>query len=240
MLIGLNALETTRFGIGAARVIDVSADLEAIDAAAKAQAVKLLSCRLDVGNLHRVHALEAAGYQLMDTLVYCGRPLANSPSPRQLPDEVTCRPAKAIEAGAVGAIARVAFAGYMGHYHADSRLENTAADAVYVQWAETSTEQTSAKAPVLLAELNGQVAGFVALRRNSRKQAEIVLNAVHPDCQGRGLYTALVAYALDHAKAQGDVSMIVSTQINNYAVQRVWTRLGFIHEKSLYTFHKWL
>ena len=33
--------------------------------------------------------------------------------------------------------------------------------------------------------------------------------------------------------------LIVSTQINNYGVQRVWARLGFIHERSTYTFHKW-
>ena len=33
--------------------------------------------------------------------------------------------------------------------------------------------------------------------------------------------------------------MIVSTQINNYTVQRAWVRLGFLHYRSFYTLHKW-
>jgi hypothetical protein len=33
--------------------------------------------------------------------------------------------------------------------------------------------------------------------------------------------------------------MITSTQLNNYAPQKIWSRLGFRHERSIYTFHKW-
>jgi hypothetical protein len=33
--------------------------------------------------------------------------------------------------------------------------------------------------------------------------------------------------------------MLISTQITNVAVQKVWTRLGFEPSRSYYTFHKW-
>ena len=76
-------------------------------------------------------------------------------------------------------------------------------------------------------------------KNDNTEEFEIVLNAVHPAAQGKGVYTALVRAALLLAKDAGARRMIVSTQINNYAVQRVWTRLGFFHSSSLYTFHKW-
>lgn len=33
--------------------------------------------------------------------------------------------------------------------------------------------------------------------------------------------------------------MVVSTQITNLAVQKVWVRLGFEPYRFYYTFHKW-
>lgn len=239
MLIELNDLETTRFGIVAAKVIDATASPEAIAAAAHAKGVQMLTVRVDVSDLPRVHALEAAGYQLMDTLVYYRRELTELPPTRQLANEVTLRQATPKDAASVAKLVREAFAGYVGHYHADPRLADTAADAAYVEWAETSTARVSLETPVLLAEIAETAAGFLTLRRNSPDEMEIVLNAVDPANQGQGLYTALVAAALPLSRETGAERIITSTQINNYAVQRVWSRLGFFHCRSCYTLHKW-
>ena len=240
MLVELNNLETNRFGIIAARVIDVSASPEAIAAEAHAKGVQMLTIRVDVSDLPRVHALEAAGYQLMDTLVYYSRDLVDLPATRQSVNGVTLRQATPADTVSVGKLAREAFAGYIGHYHADPRLNDAAADAAYVEWAENSTERVSGDAPVLLAEVAGRVSGFLTMRRNSPDEMEIVLNAVGPESQGKGLYTALVSESLSIARELGAGAVIISTQINNYAVQRIWARLGFFHVRSLYTFHKWM
>lgn len=239
MPIELNALETNRFGIVAAKVVDLTASPQAIADAAHSKGVKMLTVRVEVGDLPRVHALEAAGYQLMDTLVYFGRSLDDLPQTRPLVEGVTLRRAGPEDAIAVGEVACAAFAKYMGHYHADPRLDIDAADAAYVEWAESSARSASDVAPVMLAERDGQVAGFLTMRRNSPDEFEIVLNAVHPESQGCGLYAALVASSLITSWEAGVASVISSTQINNYAVQRVWSRLGFCHYRSSYTFHKW-
>lgn len=239
MPIELNALETSRFGIVAARVVDVTASPEAIAAAAYAKGVQMLTVRVDVSNLPRVHALEAAGFRLMDTLVYYRRDLADLPSTRRLADGVTIRQATPADVASVASVAREAFSGYVGHYHADPRLNDTEADSAYVEWAEMSTRRGSSDAPVLLAEIAQAVAGFLTLRRNSPDEMEIVLNAVGPENQGKGLYAALVAASLSLSRKAGAERIISSTQINNYAVQRIWARLGFLHFKSVYTFHKW-
>lgn len=240
MPIEINALETARFGIIAARIIDAQATPDEIDAASRDKDVQMLTVRIEASDLTRVHAFEAAGYQLMDTLVYYGRSLDDLPPKRAEPEGISCRKGLAQDAEAVARVAHVAFAGYMGHYHSDPRLDPAAADAAYVEWAKNSTVHTSPTAPVFVAENDGQIVGFITLRHNSEDGIEIALNAVQPDQQGQGLYEVLLAYTLNHAHLTGARRVMISTQINNYAVQRVWSRLGFIHERSLYTFHKWV
>jgi ribosomal protein S18 acetylase RimI-like enzyme len=240
MPIELNALETARFGIIAAHVTDVGASTEAIDAAARDKGVQMLTARIPVSDLSRVHDFEAAGYRLMDTLVYFTRGLGDLPPRLNSPEGLSIRLASPEDAGAVGRVARSGFAGYMGHYHADPQLERSAADAAYVEWAETSTARTVISAPVLVSESNGNIIGFLTLRTNSPDEMEIVLNAVNPAFQGRGTYGALVSEAMALACATGCSRLITSSQINNYRAQRVWVRLGFFHSRSVYTFHKWL
>lgn len=239
MPIELNELETNRFGIVAARVTDVGAGPEAIDAAAGYKGVQMLTARIPASDLSRVHDFEAAGYRLMDTLLYYTRDLCDLPPRLTPPEGLSCRSATSEDAEAVGRVARAGFSGYMGHYHADPRLQRAAADAAYVEWAVTSTARTLAAAPVLVAESNGRAMGFLTLRTNNSDEMEIVLNAVEPAFQGRGAYGALVIEALVLASARGCSRMITSTQINNYRVQRIWGRLGFLHSLSFYTFHKW-
>jgi len=239
MPIELNALESARFGIIAARVIDPGARPEAIEAAALDMRVQLMTVRIPVSDLARVHAFEAAGYRLMDTLVYYRRDLDHLPPKWTLPAEISCREAAHEDSGNVASVARAGFTGYLGHYHADPRLDSAAADAAYVEWAESSTVNASPATPVLVAETAAKTVGFLTLRQNTPEEMEIVLNAVDPAFQGRGIYGSLVSEALELAKSRGSSRVITSTQINNYAVQRVWSRLGFCHEQSMYTFHKW-
>lgn len=240
MPIELNEVETARFGIVAAKVIDFTASPETIAAAAQAKGVQLVTVRIDVADLPRVHALEASGYQLMDTLVYYSRALDNFPGLSPSPAGEVLRKATATDAHAVGQVAQAAFAGYLGHYHADPRLSSVAADAAYVEWAETSVRTCNASRPALVALHSDRVVGFLTLRLNIKSEIEIVLNAVHPEVQRMGIYGRLIEQGMAAGREVGCTRVIVSTQINNYAVQRVWARLGFFLSDGLYTFHKWL
>lgn len=245
--IELNRLETDRFGVRVANVIDTSADISAINFAAKANSIQMLSVRVETSNLNRVHQLEADGYQLMDTLVYyehngiSGQKVYHPTKP--LPEDFEIRLVVPEDADAVADVARAAFAGYLGHYHSDPRLDNDASDAAYVEWAETSIRAVTAARPALLALRGGAVCGFLTLRLNVAdtgvSTAEVVLNAVQPDARRGGIYARLVAQAMELCSTLLVERLIVSTQINNYAVQKVWSRLGFEPYRSLYTFHKW-
>lgn len=243
MVLVLNDLETRRFGVVCARIDGQGAqwpDLREVNREAEAQGVAMISTRVDAGALDRVHALEDDGYRLMDTLVFYRRSLKNLPPLRPLPEYVNIRLATPDDASAVENVARAGFQGYFGHYHADIRLDNAAADTAYVEWAATSTSQTSTTTPALVALKAEEIAGFITLRLHTAGNNEIVLNAVHPRHQGKGIYTHLLEQALRLCATGPATHVFVSTQINNYNVQRIWSHLGFVHERSCYTFHKWM
>ena len=239
MPIEINALETRRFGLTCAKRTDLSAPLSDVNAAARAQGVQMISTRIAVGDLAQVHALEDDGYRLMDALVYYGRTFDANWSEPQARHDYTLRLASAADADAVAQVSRAAFTGYLGHYHIDLRLDSAQADAAYVEWAENSVRHMSGDDKVMIALDGDTVVGFVALRRNTYEQFELVLNGVHPAYQRLGIYSSLVARALSVAREKDAAEVIVSTQINNYAVQKVWVRLGMHHQSSYYTFHKW-
>jgi len=84
-----------------------------------------------------------------------------------------------------------------------------------------------------------RIVAFATLRRNSAEEGEGVLFGVAPEAQGRGIYRSLMIGAMLWFRTRGTARMVVSTQVTNAAVQKVWTRLGFEPWKSNYTFHKW-
>lgn len=221
----LSDLDTARFGVRIGRATVTT--LEQVDEVAGCCDLAMAIVRCDAADLRLAQAIEDAGGRLCDTLVWFARQLDDL-----LPWPDGVREATEGDRGLLAGIAAAAFAGYGGHYHADPRLDRAAADATYADWARRSIGTVDR---VWVAE----DAGFLTLRRNGPDETEIVLNAVRPDRQRQGLYARLVRAALAWSDQAGAKRCIVSTQLSNVAVQRVWARLGFVPSSSLHTFHLW-
>jgi GNAT superfamily N-acetyltransferase len=237
--VALSPLDEARFGIRVARIHELTSQvLDETLEFCRDHAVQMLIARSPSQDIRFVQQLEELGFRLMDTLVYYRRDLVYLPIPEPQ-NAVVIRPVRAGEEAVVREVAAQSFQGYLGHYHADPRLDPAACDAAYISWAERSCLDRAVADEVLVAELDGYPVGFLTLRRNTPEQAEIVLNGVLPAAQGRGVYRELVIQALRQAKAWEAHEIIVSTQIVNLAPQKVWVRLGFEPSRSYYTFHKW-
>ncbi|MCS6871243.1 MAG: GNAT family N-acetyltransferase [Anaerolineae bacterium] len=237
--VALSPIDEMRFGIRVARIHELTQEtLDETLEFCRDHAVKMLIARTPSQAIRFVQQLEDLGFRLMDTLVYYRRDLVRTPVP-ELQNAALTRPVRTGDETVVREIAAQAFQGYLGHYHADPRLDLAACDAVYVSWAERSCVDRAVADEVLVAELEGQLVGFLTLRRNTPEQVEIVLNGVAPSAQGRGVYRELVIHALVQSKAWKAQETVVSTQIVNLAPQKVWVRLGFEPFQSYYTFHKW-
>ncbi|MCS7011588.1 MAG: GNAT family N-acetyltransferase [Anaerolineales bacterium] len=234
----LSPLDSSRFGVRVARAPQVTLEtLPDVLDFCKQEGVQLLMARCETKDLSLAQTLERHGFFLTDTLVYFRRDLNRPLLPEPRP--VTIRPALEADAPAVGEIARQAFRGYDSHYHADPRLDRAACDALYVDWAERSCRQADMADCVLLAEVSGQTAGFLTLKRISESEADGRLYAVLPSMQGQGIGQALLIAGLHWCKERGLQGMVISTQITNLASQISWIRVGFVPHSSFYTFHKW-
>jgi GNAT superfamily N-acetyltransferase len=241
-------LESERFGVRAARASITADSLPRVLDFCAAEKINFLIARCATGDPAAVQSIEMHGFLLMDTLVYYGFDLSKpdqskfDQSKKAILDDARgflVRPFRAEDANQVRIIAAAAFRDYKGHYHADPRLERHLCDEAYISWAERSITEKAAADEVLVAEQGGNLAGFITLRRNSSHEIEGPLFAVAPEHQKRGVGRALMIHSLAWSHSQGAQRMVISTQVTNVAVQKVWSRLGFAPSHSYYTFHKW-
>lgn len=167
-----------------------------------------------------------------DTLVYYGMDL-NGMTSLASPDHV--RQATPEDSSAISAIAKDSFTGYRSHYSANPLLSKELVHAGYVEWALSRLDDQQLSS-TWVAEFDGQVAGFATCDADAH-QVEIVLNAVHPDFERRGLYGALLRKIICHHSEQSLSRLVISTQIWNYTVQRQWTKAGLQLFKAYDTYH---
>jgi GNAT superfamily N-acetyltransferase len=236
--VNLSPLDTARWKIATAKASSVTAEaLPALLAYCRSHGVGFLIARCPTSDLAAARAMEHAGFELMDTLAYFSRALDDA-LPRGA-GAIGVRAAASGEHRAVKGVASRAFAGYFGHYHADPRLDRRQCDELYADWAERSCLSREVADQVLVATLAGEIVAFLTLRLNDDDAGEGVLFGVAPEAQGRGISRELMMGAMRWFKEQARSRMLISTQITNIAVQKVWSRLGFEPSKSYYTFHKW-
>lgn len=237
-MIALSSIDEERFGVVTARDGEVTAaTLEPDLAFCRANGVQLLIARCRTEDLAVAQAIEAAGGRLMDTLVYYVRVVVKGELPENT-SEVPIRSVRPGEDEAVREVAREAFRGYRGHYHADPRLDPSRCDEAYQSWAQRSCLSREVAGEVLVAA-NGHITGFLTLRLNDPHEGEGVLFAVAPRARGMGAARALMLEGMRWCRSQGAKRMVISTQVTNLAVQKVWSRLGFEPLQSFYTFHLW-
>jgi GNAT superfamily N-acetyltransferase len=235
----LSAADSARFGVTIARAPNIDAStLPGILEYCYAKHVDMLIARTLVTHHSSAQEMERSGFRLMDTLVYYARDLTKTPLPTD-PNATRVRPIAPGEEETVAALSALAFAGYKGHYHADPLLDKAKCDEGYREWASLSCTDRKTANEVLAAFDGERMIAFATLRANSPEEGEGVLFGVHPDAQGRGMYRALMIGGMEWCAGRGHTRMIVSTQIDNLAVQKVWVRLGFEPSRAYYTFHKW-
>lgn len=236
--VSLSVLDGERFGVRTARAMNITGEsLPAVLEFSYQQGVQFLISRCSTQDLSVAQAMERVGFELMDTLVYYRFSFQNKGLP-----ELRSVPIRFIgpgDAESIRQIAREAFHGYRGHYHADPRLDRFDCDDVYVDWAGRSCLQKDMADEVLIAEPGGELLGFLTLKMLNTKEVDGRLFAVSPVAQSKGLGQALLIEGLHWCKSRGMRAMIISTQITNLASQISWVRVGFDPYESFYIFHKW-
>lgn len=233
-------LDRERFGVKTTKVtLHNRASVQKLLDEAKKKEIQLIVARCKVNDLPVVQEMEKNGFFITDTLVYYQFNLSGKRIESDKNAGIV-RPITAEDALAVKKTAEVSFKGYYGHYHADPYLDDVTCDAVYPDWAYRSCVEKTNREEVFVAEENGKILGFATMRLNNDEEGEGVLFGVAPEAQGRGIYKSFILTGLNWCKNQGCERTVVSTQVTNLAVQKVWTRVGFEPSKAYYTLHKWM
>jgi ribosomal protein S18 acetylase RimI-like enzyme len=191
-----------------------------------AAGIEIASCRLPETSRREIHALESAGFRVVECLLTLGQAL-----PESLPAPVRVGPMRAGEEEACAALAGRVF--QYDRFHWDPRIDDSAADRLKRAWILNSARGRADT--MLVARDGGEVVGFNACIR-SGDTAAIDLIGVAPEARGGGLGKALVEASLAHY-AGAAREMIVGTQSKNIASLAMYQRTGFRIRDSHLTFH---
>ena len=239
MNISLSELDETRFGVVTAKAnLDGQDNLANVTRWCVEKGVEFLIARIPVEDVYLVQDMESSGFFLTDTLIFYKNAQVNE-SPCNSPEGYSWRLATERDAGEVGILSEKIFNNYHGHYHADRKLNKSDCDSVYSSWAVNSCLNKNFCDAMIIIEFRTAIVGFLTVKTVGHEICEIVLNGVDPNFQNKGLYALLISLAKKWALERQLKAVIVSTQLNNLAVQKVWCRQGFEPYKSFYTFHKW-
>ena len=131
------------------------------------------------------------------------------------------------------------FKDYQNHYFSNPLLDKKNIIDGYIEWviSNSLTERFNDKLWIVYNSTN-QVVGFAKCNYNEYESiCEGVLFGVLPTFSNMGIYTDLIRYSKKFFREKGIQTMIVSTQLNNYSVQRVWTKENFLISHSYDTYH---
>lgn len=130
------------------------------------------------------------------------------------------------------------FKEYTNHYFSNPYLNKEKITEGYLEWAKSYVLEKNEGRISWLVMLKDQYVGFATCSfDSSKKECEGVLYGVHPSFSGKGIYSDIIKFTQKYFKENGFNTMWVSTQIQNFAVQKSWINHAFAIKKAYDTFH---
>jgi acyl dehydratase len=229
-------VESERFKKSVHRFHFDEIDHEAVRAIRKARP-DIAIVRFPSEKIDQLANLELYGVSplVADTLGYYECDLESYEIPGRRNEDLECRPASVDDRGMLSELVGQVFAGYKNHYASNPLLSRSDILDGYVEWGLSYLEELEHHTCWILQDGERPVA--FANCRQEGECFEGVLYGVDRAYSGRGIYGDLVTLTQHEAVSRGCTRMIVSTQIQNLAVQRAWVRRGFRLSRSLNTVH---
>jgi ribosomal protein S18 acetylase RimI-like enzyme len=181
--------------------------------------------RVDCADLGRLHALEAAGFRVVDVNVT----LRREPGPIAASSAVQVATAEPSQRTAVLEIATRDYG--VSRFHMDPEIPDATAATIKRDWAEAVLDGRRGER-MLVAVAADRVVGFLAVLAAPAART-IDLLAVRTDARRTGAGRALVAALL----AGTDRPVQTGTQVANVAAVAFYERLGFETVASQYVLH---
>jgi ribosomal protein S18 acetylase RimI-like enzyme len=217
--------------------------LEALLDGCRRAGIRHLVGRVDCGDFSSIHALECAGFELIDGIQTLALRLP-CPLPEVRAEALEVRLFRDEDLEQVLTIARSSY--IFDRFHADSAISPETADAVNEAWVRDSCAGKAAEA-VLVAAQGDTVLGYVSCKIDGQTEpalgvllGTIVMVATSQQARARGVARATTFAALEWFAAQGVGIVEVGTQLRNIPAGRLYESCGFRLVRSSLTLRKLL
>jgi len=202
--------------------------------------VDLAIIRIPCDKLSQLYKLDRLGFPFLvaDTLVYYYVDLSKY-EPRILKNNnlqfIKC---ESYHREILNNLVQAIFSSYTSHYDSNPVLPKETILEGYKEWASGYIEGVDEGEIAWLIQQNGKYVGFATCGyKEIIHEAEGVLFGVLPEASGAGMYSDIIRFTQGYFKEIGFSLMKVSTQIHNFAVQKVWGREGFTLKNAYNTIH---
>jgi ribosomal protein S18 acetylase RimI-like enzyme len=175
------------------------------------------TAKLPAEDVAEASRLVDAGFRVVDTALT----FSAAAGAIAADDTALLRPAKPDDRAAVAALARYGFR--FSRFHLDPHIPPAVAGRIKAAWAENFFAGRRGDA-MIVATVDGAVAGFLLLLKAPNNRLIIDLIAVAAQCRGRGLARAMISRA---ARMMAAAELVVGTQAANTPSVRLYEGLGF-------------
>ncbi len=237
-------LDSKRFGLVIYRAIMSEIDAQAILKQIIDHNVDTAIIRIPTEQLLQMHKLDRTAMPMIitDTLAYYEIDLSKYQKQSPINSDLDFVVAGFDHHDQVNSIVRETFSNYTNHYRMNPFFDNEAVTEGYQDWMRWYSEGNPDKICWLIKR-GDDVVGFAAFnfetdtKAKSDLKAKGILYGVKQSERKNGIFQDLMIYAMNYAKDRGKITLECATQIENLAVQRSWSKLGFALKRTENTIH---
>ncbi len=236
-------IDSLRFGIKVAKINDGNSLTAEVLTALQSDNFDLVISRVNASDIQLINKIEELGFRIKDVqLTYMFDFSKSEIRYGHFNSKLLIREAEIHDLDSLVQISDRAFMNY-GHYFANERLDKNDCIEVYRDWTKNTLGQMGAQDKFWVAEADGKVAGFLAFKafqKDGCKYSAGVVGAVDTYSRGANVFSSLTIKGLEWGQQNGHEWQEHNVLNINYAVNRVFSKLGFYIYKSEITLHCWL
>ncbi|MDP4199435.1 MAG: GNAT family N-acetyltransferase [Bacteroidota bacterium] len=215
---------------------------------ARSRGIQLIDARVSGKDQFLTRAFEAEGFHTVDSLVTLG---ADRSALERITRDGHANPMSSIrpmQSSEEAVLAQISYDAF-GDFHAiqdrfflEPAISHERSQVLFREWfLNLSRKAQSDQACVLVAELDGKPAGYIALEPMAPFDGLVwwrdSLNAVASEARGRGVYRALIRAAFEYVQNAGGAGLITKTQGSTNRVINSWLHAGGGMLESFTTLH---
>ncbi len=236
--IDFSPLESNRFNLNIYRGQIDEFNVEELKSIIFSNQIDILMVRMHSSSKPAHYELTTLGFNCLhaDSLVYYSANLT-SHAISAIKNDLTFEIITEANSGPMKEMIPEIFKDYQNHYFSNPFLDKEKITAGYLEFALSHTRLTNNKISWYVKK-NDIIAGFATCSFSKEtKECVGVLYGIMPGFSGQKIYSDMMRFTQSYFSNLGLKRMIVSTQLQNYAVQRNWVREGFSLVDSYETYH---